>query len=285
MAASIALRMTSLLVAVNSLLGIRSTIPTLLPVVLCLPVKRWTRVALTGVALGLALVMGTEQGLAALAGARHRDGDRSRFAAARASRYVVDAVADDRDRRRDARRRARDHRRRRRACARAIAYNFKLVPMDQYWYFGSPPNLFLGSWRSMPAMLATIPRIPLTHPRRASSRSCSARDGSCAAANEPAERERFAFTVLALYGLISCASLLGTYVHAYVQPLLRVLLLLGAVALDRHSPVARRAARPRAAVRRQPVDGRTSRRLALLSHDRHRAVDADHARASRFRTS
>src|SRR4029078_1504222 len=51
--------------------------------------------------------------------------------------------------------------------------------------------------------------------------------------NGPRAREQFAFTVMALYGLISCASLLGTYVHAYVQPLLRVLLLLGAVHVDR----------------------------------------------------
>jgi hypothetical protein len=59
-------------------------------------------------------------------------------------------------------------------------------------------------------------------------------------------REQFAFTVLALYGLISCASLLGTYVHAYVQPLLRVLLLLGAVHVDRYyqRDEATRAQRP-----------------------------------------
>jgi hypothetical protein len=54
--------------------------------------------------------------------------------------------------------------------------------------------------------------------------------------NGPAERESFAFTVFALYGLISCASLLGTYVNAYVQPLQRVLLLLSAVLLDRYFP-------------------------------------------------
>jgi hypothetical protein len=233
MAASIALRMTSLLVAVNSLLGIRSTIPTLLPVVLCLPVKRWTRVGLVGVSLGLALVMGTEQGLAALmalviATAILAVRGRERIA------YAVDAVVEI-------------------ALGvgtlvvvliaiggvegmrSAIQYNFKLVPLDQYWYFGSPPNLFLSSWTSMPALLATIPRIPLTLLAGVIVVVACSRQ-LVRSANTPAERERFAFTVLALYGLISCASLLGTYVHAYVQPLLRVLLLLGAVSLDRYLP-------------------------------------------------
>jgi hypothetical protein len=233
LAASIALRMTSLLVAVNSLLGIRSTLPTLLPVVLCLPVKRWTRVGLTGVTLGLALVMGTEQGLAALAAlsiATAILAVRSRERVA----YVVDAAAEI-------------------AIGvatlvvvlvaiggvggmrTAIQYNFKLVPLDQYWYFGSPPNLFLNSWRSMPAMLSTIPRIPLTVLAGIVAVVLFART-LLRTANQPAERERFAFTVLAAYALISCASLLGTYVHAYVQPLLRVLLLLSAVALDRYFP-------------------------------------------------
>jgi len=62
--------------------------------------------------------------------------------------------------------------------------------------------------------------------------------------NGPRAREQFAFTAMALYGLISCASLLGTYVHAYVQPLLRVLLLLGAVHLDRFY-LAQEAGNPR----------------------------------------
>ena len=233
MAASIALRMTSLLVAVNSLLGIRSAIPTLLPVVLCLPVKRGTRVALTGVTLGLALVMGTEQGLAALAALviatailAIRSRERVSYAVDTGAAIAIGVVTlvvvlvaiggvD--------------------GMRSAIVYNFKLVPMDQYWYFGSPPNLFLGSWGSMPEMLATIPRIPLTVLAGAVTVVLCGRR-LVRTANEPTEREQFAFTVLALYGLISCASLLGTYVHAYVQPLLRVLLLLGAVALDRYFP-------------------------------------------------
>jgi hypothetical protein len=233
MVASVALRMSPLVVAVNSLLGIRSTVPTLLPVVLCLPIKRWPRVALTGVALGLALVMGSEQGLAVLAGlaiataivsVRSRD----RFAylmdtgaaigigmASFVGLLVVIGGID--------------------GMRTSLAYNFKLVPMDQYWYFGSPPNPFLGSWRSVPAVLLSLPRIFLTVLVGAVAVVVCARR-LVRVANEPAEREQFAFTTLALYGLISSASLFGSYVHAYVQPLLRVLLLLAIVALDRALP-------------------------------------------------
>ncbi|MEO6877903.1 MAG: hypothetical protein ABI205_05435, partial [Gemmatimonadaceae bacterium] len=233
MAASIGLRLTSLLVAVNSLLGIRSTIPTLLPVVLCLPVRRSLRVALGGVALGAALVMGTEQGLAAamaLVLATAVVAWKSDRRAAHAidcgailaigvvtlivTLTALGGVSGMRG---------------------ALAYNFRLVPLDQYWYFGSPPNLFLSSWSAVPKMLTVIPRIPITLLLGIGAVALTLRDLSTRpdAANE---RERFAFAVLALYGLISCASLLGTYVNAYVQPLLRVLLLLAAVRLDRTLP-------------------------------------------------
>ena len=44
-------------------------------------------------------------------------------------------------------------------------------------------------------------------------------------------RRRFALAVLPVYGLISCASLLGVFTPAYVQPLWRSLLLIAGVAL------------------------------------------------------
>src|SRR4029079_3540788 len=114
----------------------------------------------------------------------------------------------------------------------ALSYNFRLVPMDQYWYFGSPPNLFFSSWGVIPQMMMSLKRIPIPLTVGAVAVVLNLRWLWRDADGERA-REQFAFTVLALYGLISCASLLGTYVHAYVQPLLRVLLLLGAVQLDR----------------------------------------------------
>ncbi|MEP6495739.1 MAG: hypothetical protein ABJF01_23850 [bacterium] len=233
MAGSIALRMTSLLVAVNSLLGIRSTLPTLLPIVLCLPLRRAVRNTLAGIVLGVALVMGTEQGLAAMlalmittAVVAWRSRERAAYlidcvviivigvVTLVATLMLIGGVQGMRG---------------------ALAYNFRLVPLDQYWYFGAPPNLFLSSWGDVPKLLMTIPRIPVTLLVGVAVVGLTTRslwrdvDG-------PGQREQFAFTMLAMYGLISCTSLLGTYVHAYVQPLLRILLLLGAVLLDRRLP-------------------------------------------------
>jgi hypothetical protein len=255
MAVSFALRLSSILVAINSLLGVRSTLPILLPIAVCLPVRRWMRTLIAGLVVGGALVLGTEQGLAtilalgiatAIAAIRSRD----------RAEYLIDALlivaigiatllftlttigGID-------------------GARHALAYNFRLVPMDQYWYFGAPPNLFLSSWHVIPRMMMSLPRIPITLCVGIVAVGLNLRwlwrDASSTRA-----REQFAFTVLALYGLISCASLLGTYVHAYVQPLIRVLLLLGAVALDRFY------LRDAAAHPRRPVLG-VSRALVLTA--------------------
>lgn len=229
LAMSIALRMLPLLIALNSLLGVRSSLPTLLPIVFVLPVARRTRIVLGALTLGSGLALGTEQGLAALLAiaiatiiVSARSGERRQ--------WVIDGVA---------------------VIAGAIVtlvliliaiggvagmrgalrYNFKLVPMDQYWYFGAPPNFFISSWHVLPAMLAALPRMPiilfLGTVAVAGTGTMLWRE-----ANSPTARRRFALAVAALYGLISCASLLGTYVNAYIQPLTRMLLLVGAVLLD-----------------------------------------------------
>lgn len=233
MAGSIALRLTSLLVAVNSLLGIRSTLPTLMAVVLCLPVRRSVRNALAALTLGGALVFGTEQGLAVMlaliimtAVAAVRSQERRMYLVDGAAivsggiatllmvLVVIGGVSGMRT---------------------ALEYNFRLVPMDQYWYFGAPPNRFMSSWRAIPGVFLAIPRIPIT-----------LLIGAVAAAlmlrrvwrdvESPNGRRQFGLAVALLYGLISCTSLLGTFVNVYVQPLLRVLLLVGAVYLSELLP-------------------------------------------------
>lgn len=228
-AASIAFRMLTVLVAINSLLGVRSTLATLLPVALCAPVGRWTRVLLAALMLGGALVLGTEQGLAAALGIILATAIAAGAARDRA-RCIVDSAAivggglltlvlvllmiggw--------------------RGIVGALRYNFTLVPMDQYWYFGAPPNVFIPSWHVLPGMLARIPRIPITIALGFVGVGVTSRM-LWREANEPTARRRFALAALSFYGLISCASLLGTYVHSYVQPLMRVLLLVGAVLLD-----------------------------------------------------
>lgn len=229
MAMSIALRMLPVLIALNSLLGVRSTLPTLLPVVFILPVSRRIRVSVAAVTLGVALSLSTEQGLAVLLAITIatvvmsvRSTERMRWIVDAAAIVVgglvtlmlilvaIGGVAGMRG---------------------ALRYNFKLVPMDQYWYFGAPPNIFVSSWHVLPRMLAALPRMPeilfLGIVGVAATGVMLWRD-----ANRPAAPRRFALAVAALYGLISCTSLLGTYVNAYIQPLTRVLLLLGAVLLD-----------------------------------------------------
>ncbi|HET7373611.1 MAG TPA: hypothetical protein VFJ20_09500 [Gemmatimonadaceae bacterium] len=228
-AGSIALRMLALLVAINSLLGVRSTLATLLPILLFLPARRSWRVPLTALALGGSLVLGTEQGLAialaiALATvivAIRREDRREWIAEAAAiigggvvTLIVVLTLIGG------------VH-----GMRAALHYNFKLVPMDQYWYFGAPPNIFISSWHVFPAMMAALPRIPITLlvgvVAVALTGAMLWRD-----ADRPIARRRFAIAVTTFYGLISCASLLGTYVNSYIQPLQRVLLLVGAVLLD-----------------------------------------------------
>jgi hypothetical protein len=230
MAVSFALRLSSVIVAINSLLGVRSTLPILLPIALCLPIRRSMRTLVAGLVVGGALVLGTEQGLATILAlgiatlvAAFRSRDRSEYlvdsaliaATGIATLLVVLTTIGGMD-----------------GARRALTYNFRLVPMDQYWYFGAPPNLFLSSWRVIPRMMMSLPRIPIALCVGIIAVGLNLR-WLWRDANAPRAREQFAFTVLALYGLISCASLLGTYVHAYVQPLIRVLLLLGAVQLDR----------------------------------------------------
>ncbi|HEY5062451.1 MAG TPA: hypothetical protein VII52_13000, partial [Gemmatimonadaceae bacterium] len=229
MALSIALRMTSMLFAVNSLLGLRSTVPTLLPVLLCLHRRRAVRVGLTGIAIGCALVMGTEQGLAvalaliiATTAIAWRSQSRAVYIADTIAELAVGGatlvalltmVAGVR------------------GMHGALEYNFRLVPLDQYWYFGAPPNLFLSSWSAIPGLFSLIPRIAVTLALGATAVAFSLWR-LWKGANGPLERRYFAFATLSLYGLISCTSLLGTFVNVYVQPEMRVLLLIGAVWID-----------------------------------------------------
>lgn len=242
MAASIALRMTSVLVAINSLLGIRSTMPVLLTVVLCLNIRRALRNTLAAVTIGGALLLGTEQGLATIAALAIA----TTVVAIRSERrieYIVDAavsiaggiatlvivltmlggVA---------------------GMQSAIRYNFKSVPMDQYWYFGVPPNRFLSSWGAIPGIAAGIIRMPIVLVIG----MCAAVWGlrrAYRAANSPLERRELAFAALFTYGIVSCASLLGTWANAYIQAELRVLLLVGAVYLSDALPaIDLRANRP-----------------------------------------
>jgi hypothetical protein len=223
MAASYLLHMSAMLFAVNGMLSFRSALPTLLPVVLLLSPSRAWRVLAGGVTLGLALFISTEQGLAATMAFLIVSGvavigrsERRRYALDAAAALVgaivvllvalmaVGGVSGMRG---------------------ALRYNFKLVPMDQYWFFGSPPNIFVPSWSEGMRMLIAAPIIGLAVTLGAAAaiwysvRLWRSRD-------EASARRCFAFALLAVYGLLSCGSLLGVFTMAYVQPCLRVLLII-----------------------------------------------------------
>ncbi|HEY4216955.1 MAG TPA: hypothetical protein VGM67_07450 [Gemmatimonadaceae bacterium] len=223
-AASFILHLSAILFAVNGMLGVRSALPTLLPVILYLAPSGRARITSVGLALGAALFFSTEQGLAVclayvlvsgVAIAR-REGKRDQaielvltLALAAATLVVaLSAVAGFAGMR------------------GALRYNYRLIPMDQYWFFGAPPNVFVPGWRAVPKLMLTARMISgaillgvaaaVMYLRRLWRRP-----------NGDVGQQAFALAVLAVYGLVSCASLLGVFTFAYVQPCWRVLLIIG----------------------------------------------------------
>jgi hypothetical protein len=249
MAISIALRLTSLLLAINSLLGVRSTMPMLIPIVMSVRMDRRWRAVLTGVVLGLSLFFGSEQGLAlivaiavgaaiAVVVGRNRLADLAEAGAAIGVGIVTLVVAllvvggvD--------------------GMRGAIWYNFRLVPMDQYWYFGAPPNHFVSGWDSLVELMTAFPRVPIALITGIAGALYAARRYS-RADDATVARQEYALTVFAIYGVVSCTSLLGTFSQVYVQPLIRVLLLMAAVYAARAlaARAARRGATPSVALGR-----------------------------------
>ena len=151
------------------------------------------------------------------------------------------------------------HRRRRRD-ARRPRVQFQARADGQYWYFGAPPNRFLARWGDVPRMLhddsahsaralARLRRGRHLHAARLW-REGEHRNGTRSSSPFSCSRSTESSRALRCSGRTS---------HAYVQPLLRVLLLLGAVALDRRFHAARRCGS--AGVRRFGVGGLGPRRL------------------------
>jgi hypothetical protein len=225
LAASFLLRLLSILFALNGMLGVRSALPTLLPVLLYLSAGRWWRAIAVGLALGVALFTSTEQGMAVtaaylLVSVVYAFRARAwRVQMAEMVGTVVIAIGTL-------------------MCCLliiggvdgmrgALSYNFRLVPMDQYWFFGAPPNRFIASWQMLAAMTVKVPLVSgcillavifaIVYLRRL----WRAPDVSETSRN-------VALAVLPVYGLISCASMLGSFATTYTGPCWRaVLLVLG----------------------------------------------------------
>jgi hypothetical protein len=242
MAVSLTVRMSAMVLAVNGMLGLRSALPALIPAVfLVLRPSRW-RALILGVAIGLALFLSTEQGTAitlafaivTLAEAALR---RDRTAAIDAVIAVAVAIlvlvtalvmvggfAGARG---------------------ALHFNFGIVPLDQYWFFGAPPNVFVSSWSSGVRMLVAVPIIGVAVVGSLLAIAWYARRMWRARRQDGANRRDAALAMLALYGLISCGSLLGVFTYAYAQPALRGLIIIILIELDRvgMSADARRGSR------------------------------------------
>ena len=232
-AASFLLTLYALLFAANGMLGVRSALPTLVPVILVLARTRRVRVLAGGLAFGAALFLGTEQGLAAIAAyviisavavARRPQWSRVAEAGATVSVAIVTLVL----------------------CLvsiggpsglrGALRYNFRVVPMDQYWYFGAPPNTFIPSWGAGLHMLRTVPAIGAALLLGVIAALVLVRRFWLAPDRDVARRS-FALATLAVYGVLSTVSLLGVFTPAYAQPCWRTVII---IALLEWSAVADR---------------------------------------------
>jgi hypothetical protein len=234
-----ALKLLPLLFALNSMVGLRSTLPSLIPVVLYRAERRVTRVLGIGVMLGISLFMSTEQGLAAMGAfvvvsvfavtrrsARVREltdaamtvvvGLATLFIALTSVGGLSGAIG-------------------------ALRYNFKLVPMDQYWFFGAPPNPLIPSWTGAIRMLVETPLIGVALMLGVVAVAVYLRRLWRVPATASSRRE-LALIFFALYGVLSCASLLGAFIPAYAETCWRVVICLAALELlswaDRREAIA-----------------------------------------------
>jgi hypothetical protein len=227
LAASVALHLTALTNPLNGMLGLRSTMPMLVAVVFFTARSPMRRMIAVGLCLGVAIFLSTEQGIAAVlafgvvsAVALVRPGNRARQIAGASGTLLIAvatflllvfAVA-------------------RHGTFGVLNYNFRAVPMDQYWYFGAPPVVFISSWGALPGMLVHVWPVGLALLSiTVTVAVCLARVATSRDADS--QRRVDAFALLAVYGLISCASLLGIFAAAYVQPCWRILIVLGLLGL------------------------------------------------------
>lgn len=242
--AMIALGINALLFPVNSMIGLRSTMPLLIalhwyarPAGLRTTIERAALFAVAvmcGIEQGMAIV-GAYVVLEAMLFARRRDGTallRGLAAIPLAAVFfalLLLLITPS-------------------GFASVLRYNFVSLPGDQFWYFGAPPNRFLFRWSQLGVFLVhplwtfgvigmvawTLVRFwrgPVDAPSRATS------------------SEAF----LAVYAAASTASMLGVLTPVYFQPAVRVALILALI-----------AARREWAKRKQQVGSERLRRRAPL---------------------
>jgi hypothetical protein len=217
------LRVHALSFPINSMIGLRSTMPLVVGMHLVLRPHGWRAAIERGGVLAITLACGIEQGMASMA-------------ALGAVLFLVSLL-----------------RRERRPCLEAIVavasgvafyvvivaiisrdpvsvlrYNFSLVPRDQFWYFGGPPNTFL----SRPIQLLIFLERPLWTLMVIVAVIVTA-IRFFGGTSKPDARFRIAEFFLTVYALVSATSMLGTLAMVYFQPAVRVALLLAVIAVWR----------------------------------------------------
>lgn len=208
-------RLDGLPYPLNSLLGVRSTMPLFVAAHLLMRSPGRRADLERGLLLGLALVLGTEQGIAAIAAlaiARGVMALRTGGGRAHGWHFVVEAATAV-------------------ACfllfvamlagsnaASVLRFNFGEVPQDQLWYFGAPPNAFLSRWDEILPMMAQRPRWWVT----IAAAMIIAGYGVWRADSRADSRRPTTNLFLVIYALISLTSMLGLFIPAYAQPATRV---------------------------------------------------------------
>ena len=213
----------SLITPGNSLIGVRSTMPLFLLAILLARLSRTRESLLFGIGLGATFLLGTEQGLACIAatvavqtlrmffgvdwkGELRGLGVRLGLAALTAISFFLMVGGYT-------------------GLRTALYYNLVQVPMDQFWYFGAPPNYFLSSLEQLQRLehrtfchaagialsgLIVVFFWFITQPR---------------SENSAAVPYLWGLT----YGLLTMTSVFGMSASHYVLPMLRILLIFGFV--------------------------------------------------------
>jgi hypothetical protein len=220
----IPLRVNALLFPINSMIGLRSTMPIVIGIHLLLrrPGRRamFERAGL----FALALMFGIEQGMAAMAGygllqvliaLRTRDwreplkGIGTILLGVVAYTALIFLMTPS-------------------GFKSVMRFNFRDVPADQMWYFGAPPNEFFFAW----IHLTRLFEHPIWTLMALGALIYGIARYWMGPAAEDA-RARVAEAFLMLYALVSTASMLGTFTTVYFQPAVRVSLFVLLIAIRR----------------------------------------------------
>lgn len=205
-----------LIFAGNNLMGVRSTMPVVIATLFFLPLSTGVHFALSSVALGIALFLGTEHGVAAFiafvfTGIIRAYQDRSirsigwsvLAVIAGGSVYVLllGAVGGAS------------------GAIAALRYAFRDVIVDQFWYFGSPPNAFIVDWSHFVRDLHLVRVLAIGPIALIVCLVLRARD------RDPARRRvALGASFYILYGLGTVVSYFGIASKSYLRSLERALL-------------------------------------------------------------